>query len=171
MNCTANCPCWCIGTHTPPVDTCKNGNCIKLGYILEKPENSVGPCSQQGKVSLKCYDFSACCNSENLRVEVINNSAPDKLTVDSINKNELTFTTTNLAQAYDKIVLTVKAECCKLGDYGQITIFIKDLCECINCDSGESCNNCGECVPTTGDLKIDITEPFYSQPEIGLSIS
>lgn len=171
MNCTANCPCWCIGTHTPPVDTCKKGNCIKLGYILVKPENSVGPCNKQGKVSLKCYDFSACCKSENLNIQVVNNSAPEKLVVNSINRNELTFTTTNLAKAYDKIVITIKAECCNLGDYGQITIFIKDLCECVTCDAGESCDNCGDCVESQGDLKLELDGALTTQNESGLTLS
>lgn len=170
MSCL-NCPCWCIGTHTlPPTEKpCAKGECIKLGYILVKPENSVGPCGQQGKISLKCYDFSACCNSDSLKIEVVNNSNPEKLIVNSIDRNELVFTTTSEAEAYDKIVLTIKAECCKLGDYGQITIFIKDLCECVKCANGESCNKCtAECEEVPGDLVLSAEGDLVTQKESGL---
>lgn len=173
MNCNCtDCPCWCIGTHTlPPTEKpCKKGECIKLGYILVKPEDSVGPCNKQGKVSLKCYDFSACCKGEDgFKIEVVHNSSPDKLIVNSITKDELVFTTTSEANAYDKIVLTVKAECCKLGDYGQITIFIKDLCDCVKCTNGEFCNKCtAECEEVEGDLVLSAEGDLVTQNESGL---
>lgn len=171
QNCNT-CPCWCVGTHTPPPTTCKKGDCIKLGYILVKPSDSVGPCGQQGKVSLKCFDFSACCNSSELYIDVVHNSAPNKLVVNSIDKNELIFTTTEEAEPYDKIVLTIKAKCCHLGDFGEITIFIKDLCECVNCNSQQICNKCtAECENKVGDLILTSEGELNTQNQSGLSLS
>ena len=171
-NCNANNPCWCLCNYTPPANPpCKDGKCLKLGYLLLKPENSVGPCNKTGKVSLKCFDYSGCCGKD-VVLEIVHNSNPDKLTIDSITKDELTFTTTNLAEPLDKITLTIKGTCCGLGDYGQITIFIKDLCECINCPTGNSCNKCdAECYPVLGDLVLEAEEPLTTNKESGLKLN
>jgi len=119
-----------------------------LGYLLVRPEDSVGPCGKTGYVSFSCFDFSGCCTKD-VRIVEDYNSAPEKLVVNSITKDKLTFTTTNLANPGDKIKIRIKATCCDLGDYGEITIFIKDLCDCTVCEAGYVCDKCtGACIAT-----------------------
>jgi hypothetical protein len=170
-NCNANNPCWCLCNYTPPLSPpCKKGKCLKLGYLLLKPENSVGPCGKTGKISLKCFDYSGCCGKD-IVLEVVHNTHPEKLTVDSITKDELIFTTTEEAEPLDKITLTIKGSCCGLADYGQIVIFIKDLCECVTCTTGNTCNKCdAECYAVVGDLVLEVEEPLLTNNQSGLTI-
>ena len=167
-NCSSN-PCSCLCTYVPPVQPCtsKTG-CLRLGYLIVKPENSVGPCGQQGVVSFSCFDFSGCCTKD-VKIVVDYNSAPDKLIVNSVTKTGLTFTTTNAANAGDKIKIRIKATCCDLGDYGEITIFIKDLCDCTVCEAGYTCDKCtGACIPIPpGNIIFDgATSKSFSENEI-----
>lgn len=156
-------PCWCLGRCTQ-VNTpvCNSGGCIRLGTIIVKPEDSKGPCGKTGRVDFKCFDVSGCCNKD-VKATVINIDKPEKLTVGSITKDYLEFTTTNEANALDKIIVTIKISCCGLADYGQIIIFIKDPCECISCETGFTCDKCTEeCIPIedNGEL-ILIQDPEY----------
>ena len=157
MSCTTNNPCFCLCTHIPPTIPCKSPTgCLKLGYLIVKPQDSVGPCNKTGEVSFKCFDFSGCCSSD-IRVVVDNIDFPNKLTVNSITKDKLVFTTSNEANPGDKIKIRIKATCCDLGDYGEITIFIKDLCDCTVCETGYVCDKCtGACV-TAPVVVTDIT--------------
>ena len=155
-DCTTNNPCHCLCKYIPPAAPCtsKTG-CLRLGYLVVKPKNSVGPCGKTGYVSFSCFDFSGCCSGD-IRIIVDNISDPDKIIVNSITKEKLTFTTTNAANAGDKIKIRIKATCCDLGDYGEITIFIKDLCDCTVCESGFVCNKCtGTCIAVPpGDISF-----------------
>lgn len=148
MSCTPNNPCSCLCQYIPPVTPCKSPTgCLKLGYLIVKPENSVGPCGKTGEVSFSCFDFSGCCSSD-IKVVVDHNSNPEKITVNSLTKDKMVFTTTSEANAGDKIKIRIKATCCDLGDYGEITIFIKDLCDCTVCETGYVCDKCtGSCIP------------------------
>lgn len=148
-------PCSCVGTYTPPNDNCSTScKCVSLGYITVWPDNGVGPCSKTGTVSFSCFDFCACENEE-ATLSVVDITPAGILTVNSITQSGLSYTTTDDAEAYDKVEITIKATCTseddptvKLGDYTVITIFIKDLCKDILCDSGEYCEKCGgTCVP------------------------
>lgn len=146
--------CSCIPTYTPPSNpTCppKTCICVDLGYITVFPDDSAGPCENNGTVSFTdCFDFCACENGV-ATMSVISNSNPEKLIVNSITQSGLSFTTTDEANANDKITLVVKGSCLSesgetLGDHSIITIYIKDLCKGVSCDPGEVCNKCtGEC--------------------------
>lgn len=161
MSCTTNNPCYCLCQYVPPSTPCKSPTgCLRLGYLTVKPEDSVAPCNQTGEVSFKCFDFSGCCSSD-IRIVVDDNPNPTKLIVNSLTKDKLVFTITDQAQVGERLKLIIKATCCDLGDYAYISIFVKDPCSCVNCESGFVCNNCGDCVPApviTGDVEFTGTE-------------
>lgn len=154
MSCTpVNNPCSCTGTYTPPNDNCPSTcKCLSLGYITVWPDSGVGPCELTGTVSFSCFDYCACEN-DTATFTVVDIVPAGILTVNSITASGLSYTTTDEAEAYDKVEITVKATCTaesdgvtKLGDYTVITIFIKDLCKDVVCGEGESCAKCsGEC--------------------------
>lgn len=144
--------CSCVGTYTPPPDSCTNCTtdctCLNLGHITVWPDNSVGPCGQTGSVAFDCFDLCACQN-EAATFTVIDITPPNILTVNSVTTAGLSFTTTSEAEAYDKVEITLKAHCqyvddptVRLGDYTTVTIFIKDLCKDVICGEGESCDKC-----------------------------
>ena len=164
-----NNPCSCLCQYIPPATPCSSKTgCLRLGYIIVKPENSVGPCGQQGSVSFSCFDFSGCCTKD-VKIVVQSNSAPDKITINSITKEKLVFTTTEAAEPGDKIKILIKATCCDLGDYGEITIFIKDDCACENCEAGYTCDKCtATCIPIPpGNIIFDgATSKSFTENEI-----
>lgn len=154
MACEQPNPCPCVGTYTPN-DDCPSSSCdcLNLGYITVFPDDGVGPCGQAGTVSFTdCFDFCACEN-EVATLTVVDVSAPDSITINSVNQSGLTYTTTSEANAYDKITVVLKGTCTskddedlQLGDYTVITIYIKDLCKNVVCGAGETCDKCtGEC--------------------------
>lgn len=174
MSNNLNNPCWCLGRCvTPSTPVCSKGNCIRLGNIIVKPEDSVGPCGKTGMVGFQCFDLSGCCGNE-FKGTVVHNSNPEKLIVNEITKQHLEFTTTEEANPLDKITLTIKISCCKLADYAQITIFIKDLCECADCENGFTCNKCdAECIPIedSGELILTQDPEYIAYTDSGLKIN
>jgi hypothetical protein len=146
-------PCSCVGTYTPPSDDCSTTcKCLSLGYITVWPDDGVGPCEKNGTVSFSCFDYCACEN-DTATLTVVDIVPAGILNVTSINAAGLAYTTTDEAEAYDKVEITIKGACIaekdgvtKLGDYTVVTIFIKDLCKDVLCETGETCNKCtGEC--------------------------
>jgi len=174
LNNHINNPCWCLGTCTTPITpVCSKGHCIRLGNILVRPEDSVGPCGKVGRVDFKCFDLTGCCGQEFNGV-VIHNTNPEKLTVNSITKDYLEFTTTSEANPLDKITLTIKISCCSLADYAQITIFIKDLCDCITCPTGFTCNKCDkECIAIQeiGELILTQDPEYIAITDSGIKLN
>jgi len=156
MSCTQDNPCSCVSTcnpSDPPVVT-NNCDCLNLPYITVFPDDSVGPCGQTGTVDFSdCFDFCAC--EEEVAVLTVMDIDPPVLVVNSINTGGMSYTTTEDAEPYDKVEVTIKATCTDkddedvlIGDYTTITIWIKDLCKNVLCESGEICNKCtGECDP------------------------
>ena len=156
--------CSCIPTYNPPEPCCPGPDtcdCLNLGAITVFPDDSAGPCGATGTVSFTdCFDFCACLNDV-ATMSVVDIYPTGLLTVNSITQSGLSFTTTSLADANDEITITVKAVCeseetdgVMLGDYTTITIYIKDLCKNVLCDSGETCNKCdGTCDP---DINLEV---------------
>jgi len=145
-----------LGTYTPSTSTCSTTcKCLDLGAITVFPDDGVAPCGQSGVVSFTdCFDFCPCDN-EVATMSVQDITPEDVITVNSISQSGLTYTTSDDAEPNQKVTITVKAVCASkttagvtLGDYTTITIYIKDLCKGVLCDSGETCNKCtGECEP------------------------
>lgn len=157
-------PCSCISTCNPsdPPTSTPTCECLNLPYITVFPEDSVGPCGSTGVVSFTdCFDFCACEN-EVATLSVLDINPPLAVTINSINTAGMSFTTNDdVVDAYDKVEVTIKATCTdkddenvQIGDHTIITIWIKDPCLGIDCETGEICE-CGECVEdNTANLTV-----------------
>lgn len=154
MACSQENPCSCVSSCNPsdPPDTPTSCDCLNLPYITVFPDDSVGPCGQTGTVDFTdCFDFCACENE--VATITVMEISPEVLTVNSINTGGMSYTTTEEANAYDKVEIIIKASCTDkddenvtIADFTTITIWIKDLCKNVLCGAGESCDKCsGEC--------------------------
>ena len=158
MACPEYNPCSCLGTYTPPTSPCVTTcECVELGSITVFPDDGVAPCGQSGVVSFTdCFDFCACENKV-ATLSVVDVTPTGIITINSINQSGLTYTTTNDAEANQRVSVTVKAICDsastvgqQLGDYTTITIYIKDMCKNVVCGVGQTCNKCtGVCEDDT----------------------
>lgn len=145
-----NC-CLCFGKCTKNRTTCST-NCITLGTILVEPKNSVAPCGETGLVKFTCFDTCSC--KGDLEWSVLKVSKPTWITVNSITKDGLTFTTTSAAEINEPIEVTIKAVCDDgRGDYGKVIILLKSNCKGVSCPPDQICDKCtGECVDRESDL-------------------
>jgi hypothetical protein len=83
------------------------------------------------------------------------------MTIDSITKTGLTFTTNGVGIGNSKEEINIKVVCkdadgCVIqSDYGRIVIYLKDLCAGVICDTGEDCDKCtGVCGTACVDVSI-----------------
>lgn len=158
-NCTQINPCSCTGSYVGAigvVSACST-NCLCLGNILVEACDSVGPCEQVGTVDISCFNLT-CTTDFVIRVEEV--FPLGIITVTSITNSTLTFTTTNEANAGDRVELRLYASCSEdcgvIADYGGIVIYIKDDCEGVVCIDGETCNKCtAVCEPIEEDIIVE----------------
>ena len=168
-NYNATDPCFCFGKCSPnkPDPTCKNGECFELGTIVVSCDNSVGPCGETAIIPFTCF----CYPCDNPVFKITNLNEIQGLTIDNIDKEGITVTTTGELDPNDKVEICFKASCpseesCNhKSDYGSVVIYIKDKCSGVECNEGFECEKCnGDCVALTPELSLT-----NSNNEIGLS--
>lgn len=154
-------PCLCSSNVNPPSDPpCpEECNCLKVCNIVIKSADSraVGPCAKEGTLDVMSTEFShdfCACGSNTPSWSVVcyddgKNNAPAIFASVTITKAGIlkwrTLGAEILDRGYGEMVLKV---CCgTLSYYTTVIIFIKDLCDCPECNDCELCDPCtGLCI-------------------------
>jgi hypothetical protein len=142
---------------------------MSLGHIIVGCENSIGPCDVNDtlKIPFDCF----CFTCDNPSFKITNSDSIKYATVVSIDKTGLTIKPDGTGTANSKVhvefIATCKNDCEVKSDHGSVSIYLKDLCKGVLCDSGLSCNPCtGECNVVSNDLSAvrptDTSEPNTS---------
>lgn len=167
--------CWCLCGCTsnqsapscpqadcPQGEDCGDCNCLYFCDITVLAKHGVGPCNETG--SLDIYSVSneccACLESPTFHVLSYDESLLSNIDIDS--EGILSWTTTGDPEtAGEYTEIQVKAKCFNkdgicLEYIFCVTIGIKDLCLCVDCD--EKCTECdpctGECVDVGGEISV-----------------
>lgn len=145
--------------------TSKCGDCLTLGRVLVGCENSIAPCATEDTLTIPFDCF--CIPCDNPQFKVTNSSEIEHLTVVSISADGLVVQPTGTGSANSKVEIRIKAVCsdgCDTrSDFGEIVIFLKDICKGVLCDDNQTCNDCtGDC----DDNEIDLAATRPSDDEV-----
>lgn len=148
MNCLPSDPCACIGkcTVTPSTPApCDFGNCMKLCDIIVLGKDGVGPCGQAGTIDISDTDLYnhdlTVCGETTITWSFVKKSGP--IVSATITKaGVLTWITAGAETAGQYGTVVAQACCGDFSSYMTITIGVKQLCGCPDCEQCETCNPC-----------------------------
>lgn len=168
---TSTNPCICPQNISPspsPTPTPTPCQCLGLCNIVVNATSdaAVGPCGAEGTLDLSSSEYghdTCACGEDPLKwtVEHYDTEIFASASLD-VNTGVLTWITMgpeSLTKQYGNIV--VKVCCGQLSAYMNVTIGIKDLC---NCTGAPPCDECDPCTGLTLSQDIDISVNPISNP-------
>jgi 23S rRNA U2552 (ribose-2'-O)-methylase RlmE/FtsJ len=153
--------CTCIGTYTPSSPCTSSSTCFRLGNILvAECDSNLLPCGGVATVNFDCFKMP-CVAPNYLEFKVTSNSRPDLIRVVNITSSEITLATTVDAKGGEFVTIEFYGQCTglncdTLSDYGSVTIYIKNVCRDILCESYQVCDPCTKlCVDVPPEISVD----------------
>lgn len=166
--------CSCLHTSVPPITKkCPDDKCVYAPNLLIKgtQQTSVTKCNEEGIINILSEIDTVLCVKKQYQVD-IKILKIDGLTDSAVYSNgQIRFRLKNIDKPFG--LIKYKVVCGRYADIGEIMILPYNPCMGVVCSSGSNCDICtGLCVANEeSDLSIEITEPYYSQPEIGITIN
>jgi hypothetical protein len=150
-------PCQCQPTAACPANPCED--CFTAKDAVVTPLNGVGPCGKTGWISLAALNSLATCPGQKIfQLLPVTTDAFTRVWIE--NNDRLYWTTSIVDKAVPNCFFQVNYKmACKqrgLASIGCITIGIKDLCDCVFCETGK-CDPCtGDCFAPPSDLGVTV---------------
>lgn len=151
-------PCSCFSSYTSytPSTTSSCDDCIRLGTLLVTGSDAADPCGGAGVVLFDCFCYGGC-DDGSVTFTILETSPAGAITVDSITKDQMNYTTGVDTEGGDRVEVLFEAVCNDTGlaDHGRVIIYLNNLCANVNCTTGQVCDHCtGTCVDDEIDLEV-----------------
>lgn len=148
--------CKCV-TNAISIPTCKTG-CILGGVHIVYPQNSVGRCGQEGVIDLTAMsthsrNVTECKNGNAISYKL--DKWADSFESVTRDGNSLIYVFKTDAEIGVSHKIRFVAKCSDgRGAYGEILVFVKDICSTLNCNGNQVCDECTEtCIDAPMDLQ------------------